>query len=239
MGVVGLLGAASAAVLLLCVSPARADNAAPDGRPFLAFAGSGLLARRRLPLRRPALVARRFCGRWLHRHYVADALHLLRRAGLHAKTSACGGRLHLPFRRAAHRCRRQAPLRFGIARMARDQGRHQHCRLRRTDRPGLSAFALRSGQPAPRLLFGRAARRRRLVSADADQHGRAQRHDRLHRRHRNAARRRRLAILRAVFCRARGAGAVVHRLSAMAARRAHHRLSDQWYRLVGGSRVNC
>lgn len=40
MDVVELLGAASAAALLLCVSPARADNAAPDSRPFLVFAGS-------------------------------------------------------------------------------------------------------------------------------------------------------------------------------------------------------
>ncbi len=41
MGVVESV-AASAAVLLFCVSPARADTAAPDNHPFLLFAGSDL-----------------------------------------------------------------------------------------------------------------------------------------------------------------------------------------------------
>ena len=50
--------------------------------------------------------------------------------------------------------------------------------------PDVQDHRLSPDDPGSRLrgfYVGRAVRRRRLVSADADQHGRAQRHDRLHR----------------------------------------------------------
>jgi hypothetical protein len=161
-------------------------------------------------------------------------LHLLRRAGFHPETDQQRRRLQLFLRRHGDRDPRRPAVRRGHAGLAlRSRQFHRHG-VRRPGGAGLSAFALRSGQPAAWPLCRRAIRNRHLVSADSQRHGRAERFARLDRADRIAARRNRLSRVRCAIRRTGKPDAVVREFPGVSGRRASHGLSPERVGMVGG-----